>query len=76
MTRQALIEQTVVALTEYDEVPSARTTGFHSPKTSGGTQDCRFCSDRNTVCKRTKYQCQACTEPLCIEPCFAEFHMM
>ena len=51
MTRQNFIEQIAVALTEYDEVPSPRSTGFHFPEKSGRTQDCRFCSDRNTVRK-------------------------
>ena len=76
MTRKDFIEQIVIDLTEYDEVPSPRATNFHFPERSGSTQDCHFCSDQSSDRKRTKYRCKACMEPLCIDPCFAEFHMM
>ena len=76
MTKKDFIEQIVIDLTEYDEVPSPRTTNFHFPERSGSTQDCHFCSDRSSDRKRTKYRCKACMEPLCIDPCFADIHMM
>ena len=76
LTWKDFIEQIVIDLTDYDEVPSARATNFHFPERSGSTQDCRFCSDRSSASKRMKYRCKECMEPLYIDPCFAEFHIM
>ena len=64
LTGKDFIEQIVIDLTEYYEVPSARTTDFHFPERFGCTQDCRFCLDRSSARKRTKYQCKACMGPL------------
>ena len=45
----------------------------HYPEPSK-TRDCRVCSRRDRKRKQTSFQCCTCKVPLCVHPCFRNFH--
>ena len=45
----------------------------HFPE-PGKVRDCRVCSRRDRKRKQTSYQCSTCKVPLCVHPCFRNFH--
>jgi len=47
--------------------------GNHMPDKISSFRRCRHCSSKKNN-KRSRYICRACGVPLCITPCFAEFH--
>ena len=47
--------------------------GKHLPVKETTWKRCRQCSTKNKE-KRTRIMCSACTVPLCIDPCFSQFH--
>lgn len=47
--------------------------GNHHPVSGNTYRRCRKCSTK-ALEKRTKYMCTSCDVPLCIEPCFRQFH--
>lgn len=47
--------------------------GDHMPKQNKTYRRCRLCSTTQRE-KRTRYVCTACDVPLCLEPCFRQFH--
>lgn len=47
--------------------------GKHWPKYIPNFRRCRFCSSKQNN-KRTRLSCAQCDVPLCIVPCFEEFH--
>ena len=47
--------------------------GFHMPMELPKYRRCRACSSKN-LNKTSKIQCTKCQVPLCIVPCFAQFH--
>ena len=47
--------------------------GVHIPSTGLTYRRCRHCSTRK-VEKRTRCLCTTCSVPLCLDPCFRQFH--
>lgn len=47
--------------------------GKHLPKTLQSRRRCRLCSTEGAEV-RTKFLCEVCNVPLCIDPCFRRFH--
>jgi len=47
--------------------------GSHMPTTGSSYRRCRHCSTKKQE-KRTKCLCLACSVPLCLAPCFRQFH--
>ena len=45
----------------------------HFPE-PGSKRDCRVCSRRDMKRKQTNYQCNTCKTPLCVHPCFRQYH--
>lgn len=52
--------------------PPNRLVGRHFPS-NATSRRCQLCSLRK-ITRRTKYMCSSCETPLCVAPCFEQYH--